>query len=166
MLKFNWIWASARGFQQCGILTCVDSDEPGQPPLKFRNSKWCSVSSLTIIEYSSDLQRLWSDCAYHIPQCWKSHALTQNFIKWVEEKRWQAFYLFRNEFNKFNNTGARIFKILPYITQRYNGRHYVTLHYCMALNHSQMRRHMITTASVESDELARPMDLRISHFRI
>ena len=47
-------------FQQCGILTCVDSDEPLQPPFKLRNSKWCSVStcSLTIIEYSSDYQRL------------------------------------------------------------------------------------------------------------
>ena len=41
-------------YQQCGILTSVDSDEPLQPPFKLRNSKWCSVSSLTIIEYSSD----------------------------------------------------------------------------------------------------------------
>ena len=81
------IWASVWDFQQCGILTCVDSDRPGQPPFKLRNSKWCSVSSLTIIEYSSDKQRLWSDCAYaqadlrlcgsHIPHCWKSHALAQ-----------------------------------------------------------------------------------------
>ena len=44
----------ARGFQQCGILTSVDSDEPVQPPIQFRNSKWYSVSSLTLIEYSSD----------------------------------------------------------------------------------------------------------------
>ena len=35
-------------------LTSVDSDEPLQPPFKLRNSKWCSVSSLTTIEYSSD----------------------------------------------------------------------------------------------------------------
>ena len=35
-------------------LTSVDSDEPLQPSFKLRNSKWCSVSSLTIIEYSSD----------------------------------------------------------------------------------------------------------------
>ena len=35
-------------------LTSVDSDEPLQPPFKLRNSKWCSISSLTIIEYSSD----------------------------------------------------------------------------------------------------------------
>ena len=34
-------------------LTSVDSDEPVQPPVKLLNSKWCSVSSLTIIEYSS-----------------------------------------------------------------------------------------------------------------
>ena len=26
-------------FQQYGILTCVDSDEPGQSPFKLRNSK-------------------------------------------------------------------------------------------------------------------------------
>ena len=74
-------------FQQCGILTSEDSDEPVQPPLKRRNSKWYSVCSLTLKEYSSDQQRLWSDCAYaqaglslcwsHIPHCWKSHATAQ-----------------------------------------------------------------------------------------
>ena len=37
-------------FQQCGILTRVDSDEPRQSPFKGRNSKCCSVSSLTVIE--------------------------------------------------------------------------------------------------------------------
>ena len=41
-------------FQQCGILTCVDSDKPVQPPFKLRNTKCCSVSSLTIIGHSSD----------------------------------------------------------------------------------------------------------------
>ena len=40
--------------QQCGFLTSVDSDEPVQLPVKLRNYKWASVSSLTIIEYSSD----------------------------------------------------------------------------------------------------------------
>ena len=47
-------WASAWDIQQFGISTCVDSDEPLQPPFKLRNSKLCSVSSLTIIGYSSD----------------------------------------------------------------------------------------------------------------
>ena len=37
-------------FQQCGILTSVNSDEPVQPPFKLRNSKCCFVSSLTLIE--------------------------------------------------------------------------------------------------------------------
>ena len=37
-------------FQQCGVFTCVDSDEPPQPPFKLRNSKWCSVSSVRVIE--------------------------------------------------------------------------------------------------------------------
>ena len=55
MLVLSWssyIWAVACDFQQCGILTSVDSYEPVQPPIKLRNSKWFSVSSLTITEYS------------------------------------------------------------------------------------------------------------------
>ena len=70
-------------FQQCDILTSVDSDEPVQSPFKLWNSKWCSVSRLTVIEYYSDMQRVWLECAYvqaglslcwsHIPHCWKSH---------------------------------------------------------------------------------------------
>ena len=40
--------------QQCGILTCVDSDKPLQLLFKLINSKWCSVSTLTVIEYSSN----------------------------------------------------------------------------------------------------------------
>ena len=46
------------------LLISVDSDEPMQSPFKFRNSKWFSVSSLGVIEYSSDKQRLRSDCAH------------------------------------------------------------------------------------------------------
>ena len=67
----------------CGKFTLVDSDEPVQPPFKLRNSKWCLVSSLTVIEYSRDQHRLWSDCTYvladprpcwsHIQHYWKSH---------------------------------------------------------------------------------------------
>ena len=84
------LWAMASDLQQCGILISVDSDEPLQPFFKLKNSKWCSFSSLTILEYSSDLQRLWSDCAYaqpdlrlgwsHIPHCWKSRALAHFFL--------------------------------------------------------------------------------------
>ena len=47
-------WAATCDFQQCDILTSVDLDEPVQPPFKLRNSKSCSGSSLTLIEYSSD----------------------------------------------------------------------------------------------------------------
>ena len=67
-------------FKQCGILTSEDSNEPVQPPFKLRNSKWYSVSSLTVIEYSrqatskgsdqtAPMRRLISDFAgrtYHI----------------------------------------------------------------------------------------------------
>ena len=41
-----------------GILKSVDSDEPVQPPFKLRHSKSCSISSLSVIEYSSEQQRL------------------------------------------------------------------------------------------------------------
>ena len=74
-------------FQQCGILTSVDSDEPVQPSFKLRNYKWCLFSGLRVIAYSSDQQRHWSDCAYaqsglslcwsHILHCWISHLATQ-----------------------------------------------------------------------------------------
>ena len=30
-----YIWAVTCDFQQCSILTCVDSDEPVQPPFKL-----------------------------------------------------------------------------------------------------------------------------------
>ena len=43
-------WAATCDFQQYGIFTSVDSDEPLQPPSKRRNSKLCLVSSLTLIE--------------------------------------------------------------------------------------------------------------------
>ena len=47
-------WATTHDFQQCGILTSIDSDELVQPPFMLRNSKWCSVGSLSLIDYSSD----------------------------------------------------------------------------------------------------------------
>ena len=34
--KAEVIWAVTCDFQQCGILTSVDSDEPVQPPFKLR----------------------------------------------------------------------------------------------------------------------------------
>ena len=52
------IWAVACDFQQCGILTSVDLDKPVQPPFRRRNSKCCSVTSLTVIENSSIKQML------------------------------------------------------------------------------------------------------------
>ena len=33
---FMRIWAATHDFQQCGILTSVDSDEPLKPPMKLR----------------------------------------------------------------------------------------------------------------------------------
>ena len=57
-------WALTCEFQQCGILTSVDSDEPVQHPVKLRNSKWCLANGLRVKEYSSNKQSLWPDCAY------------------------------------------------------------------------------------------------------
>ena len=94
-------WAAACDFQQCGILTNVDSDEPVQPPGKLRKSKWCSVSSLTLVEYSSDFQRLWSDCAYIVCAGWSeplhvAHTTLlemswtgSNTCKLTHQSRWQ-----------------------------------------------------------------------------
>ena len=48
------IRAATCDFQQCGILTSVDSDKPVHTPFKPRNSKWYPVSCLTLLEYSSD----------------------------------------------------------------------------------------------------------------
>ena len=43
--------AVACDFQQCGILTCVDSDEPVQPPFKLRYK--CSQNALlAVAKYS------------------------------------------------------------------------------------------------------------------
>ena len=95
-------------FQKCGILTSVDSDEPEQPSFML---KCCSVSSLTFIEYSSDKQRLLSDCGYaqaglslcwsHISNCWKSHVVAQ-----ISELRMLGnFYMLLSlsaDFSKFN----------------------------------------------------------------
>ena len=39
------ILATTCDFQQCGMLTSVDSDDPVQPLFTLRNSKGCSVSS-------------------------------------------------------------------------------------------------------------------------
>ena len=53
--------------------------------LLLRIETLSSVSNLPGIDYTSDWQRLWPDCAYaqaglslclsHIPHCWKSHAV-------------------------------------------------------------------------------------------
>ena len=45
-LAEEYNWAATCDFQQCGILTSVDSDEPVKPHFKLRNSKFCLVSSL------------------------------------------------------------------------------------------------------------------------
>ena len=41
--KINWVVTC--DFQQCGIMTSIDSDEPVHPLFMLRNSKCCSVSS-------------------------------------------------------------------------------------------------------------------------
>ena len=96
-------WAAAYDFQQFGILTNVDSDEPVQPPGKLRKSTWCSVSSLTLVEYSNDSQRLWSDWAYIVCAGWSeplhvAHTCTtlleisctgSNTCKLTHQSRWQ-----------------------------------------------------------------------------
>ena len=111
-------WAVTCDFQQCGILTFVDSDEHVQPPFKLRNSQWCSVSSLTIIECSSDKQRLWSDCAYAQADlrlcwslkahCWKSHVTAQ---MWDTTKcTWNNISLITRSTTSFYQPASRFIK--------------------------------------------------------
>ena len=93
LIQLKWIniWAvtwfpTMWYFNKCRLI------RPAQPPFKVRNSKWCWVSSSTIIEYSSDKQRLWSDCAYaqadqslyllHIPHCYMTHI---KYLLWLAE---------------------------------------------------------------------------------
>ena len=38
-IHIKFYLSRASEFQQCGILTSVDSEEPVQPPFKLRNSK-------------------------------------------------------------------------------------------------------------------------------
>ena len=67
----KYILAAERFFQQYGILTSVDSDEPVQPPFKLRNSE-------NIQAYAqADLRLCWS----HIPHCWKSQVAAHWSIK-------------------------------------------------------------------------------------
>ena len=54
--KLNW--AAKRAFQQCGILTSVDSDEPLQPHIKLRNSKWCSQNIQAISKGTDQTARM------------------------------------------------------------------------------------------------------------
>ena len=101
-IAWEKIWAMIWDFQRCWILTSADSDEPELPPLRLRNSKWCSVTSLPFIEYASDKQRLWSDCAYAqaglslcwslIQHCWKSHvtAHIKRDTHWYDLTTWQC----------------------------------------------------------------------------
>ena len=77
-------------FQQCGILTSVDSDEQVQPPfsLETQNDVKSVLNTHRIFKrLAKALIRLRVYCAYaqadlrlcwlHIPYCWKSHARAQ-----------------------------------------------------------------------------------------
>ena len=112
MLGISGIWKLTRDhmshdmwFPTMWHLTCVDSDKPVQPPVKLRNSKCCLVSSLTVIDYSSDKQRLWSDCAYaqaglsiswmHISHCWKFHVVAHMCQRpLICEPLWKHVFLY------------------------------------------------------------------------
>ena len=54
LLSIHIIWAATYNYHLCGILTNEDSDEPVNHLFKLRNAKCCFVSSLTVIEYSSN----------------------------------------------------------------------------------------------------------------
>ena len=123
-------------FKHCGILTSVDSDEPRQPPFKLRNSKWRVISSFTLLEYASDSQNLWPDCAYAqaglrlwwslIPHCWKSHVaalqtqiwckLTVNVLTSWRLKYTCAFILLRLDIHNSSRACNLLLKSKDYLS--------------------------------------------------
>ena len=76
--------------EKCQKLKMWKSTHKG--PFPALRIKWWSVSSLTVIEYSSDKQMLWSVCTYaqsdlslswsHIPQSSKSHVTAHIYVSW------------------------------------------------------------------------------------
>ena len=52
------IGAATCDFQQCDLLTSVDLNEPVQPILSLETPNDIQCCSLTLVEYSSDKQRL------------------------------------------------------------------------------------------------------------
>ena len=77
-------WSTTCDFQQCGILTrlSVDSDKLVQPPLKLRNSKWCSVSSLiqmTLIEGWQGFAMSKSTYYHHLNPLCKVHIPNETY---------------------------------------------------------------------------------------
>ena len=82
LVKHNW--AAQCDFQQCGIMTCVESEEPVQPPVMLRSSKCCSASSLTqatskVSDQTAHMRRLAWAFAGHKPHYWKFHVAAQFF---------------------------------------------------------------------------------------
>ena len=110
--------------QQCGILTSVDSDEPVQPPFKLINSKWRSVSSLTLIEFQAR-----SDCAYaqadlslcwsHIPHCWKPHACRGSNYSW--DQLW-LIHTEKNLSNGHSQKDQKTVLSIPIIAKNMQGK--------------------------------------------
>ena len=65
-------------FQQCGILTSVDSDEPMQPIFSLETPN--NVQSVAKgVDKTARMRRLirgYAGCTY-VPHCWKSHVTAQ-----------------------------------------------------------------------------------------
>ena len=91
----NTIWILSLGCHVAATFGVFVDDDHKKLHLRYSaDSSSCTttelsvfLTSLTLVEYSSDQQRLWSDCIYaqadlrpcwsHIPHCWKSHVTAQ-----------------------------------------------------------------------------------------
>ena len=114
-------------------------------------TKCCSFSSLPGIEYSSDLQRLWSDCAYahaglslclsHIPHCWKSHFVTHIwtsllfFGEMLRSAITDLFCFGAKSIHKLNSNSKNQEVVSDYIFKES-----VNLHFCVYVHFFDMKQ--------------------------
>ena len=123
-------WAVTCDFLQCGILTCVDSNEPVQPPFMLRNSKWCSTQNIQATSKGPDqnarLRRLiwgFAGRTYHI---------VGNLMSWLNLWWYYLHTLIVDRINNYIQTHIQNYKFSGFVSYlRYVSKHNRSLQYDM-----------------------------------